>query len=89
MFSFTVTCQMSGMTHPKRASTVPGRELEGKDEDHGVRGKTAEGIRHLTVLLNVMGALLKEKWHWGTKSVNSRPLNPEAEAGGTSCLPSA
>lgn len=67
MFSFTVTCRMSVMTHLKRASTVPGRELKGKDEEHGVRGKTAEGLRHLTVLLNVMGALLREKWHWGTK----------------------
>lgn len=72
MSSFTVTCQMSVMTHLKCASPVPGRELKGKAAAHGVRGKTAEGIRQLTVLLNAMGALLREKWHWGTKSGTQR-----------------
>lgn len=56
----------------KRASPVPGRELKGKAAEHGVRGKTAEGIRQFTVLLNAMGALLREKWHWGTKSGTQR-----------------
>lgn len=85
MLSFTVTCVKCPWWPIWNVLVqCQGESFRARMKDRLWGGRITEEIRHLTILLSVMGALLREQWYRGTKWISHSPWT-QSEARPTVC----